>query len=109
MKLIFGLGLIALVGYWPAAKTPKRVNSLFLQNVEALAGSEHVTNLGCLGDGSVDCPINHIKVEYVVQGFSLGDYINLITLESFIALLTWVRKGVDDLRPGKVLESFTPG
>ncbi|CAH05821.1 hypothetical protein BF9343_0042 [Bacteroides fragilis NCTC 9343] len=36
-------------------------------------------------------------------------YINLITLESFIALLTWVRKGVDDLRPGKVLESFTPG
>ena len=72
MKLIFGLGLIALVGYWPAAKTPKRVNSLFLQNVEALAGSEHVTNLGCLGDGSVDCPINHIKVEHVVQGFSLG-------------------------------------
>ena len=67
MKLIFGLGLIAL------AKTPKRVNSLFLQNVEALAGGEHVTNLGCLGDGSVDCPINHIKVEYVVQGFSLGE------------------------------------
>lgn len=54
-------------------KTPKRVNSLFLQNVEALAGGEHVTNLGCLGDGSVDCPINHIKVEYVVQGFSLGE------------------------------------
>ena len=73
MKLIFGLGLIALVGYWPAAKSPKRVNSLFLQNVEALAGGEHVTNLGCLGDGSVDCPINHIKVEYVVQGFSLGE------------------------------------
>ena len=40
MKLIFGLGLIALVGYWPAAKTPKRVNSLFLQNVEALARHE---------------------------------------------------------------------
>ncbi|UVO84058.1 NVEALA domain-containing protein [Bacteroides fragilis] len=78
MKLIFGLGLIALVGYWPAAKTPKRVNSLFLQNVEALAGSEHVTNLGCLGDGSVDCPINHIKVEYVVQGFSLGSECSFI-------------------------------
>ena len=43
------------------------------KNVEALAGSEHVTNLGCLGDGSVDCPINHIKVEHVVQGFSLGE------------------------------------
>ena len=39
----------------------------------AIAGSEHVTNLGCLGDGSVDCPINHIKVEHVVQGFSLGE------------------------------------
>ena len=71
MKLIFGL--IVLIGYWPTVKTPKRVNSLFLQNVEALAGGEHVTNLGCLGDGSVDCPINHIKVEYVVQGFSLGE------------------------------------
>ena len=69
MKLIFGL--IVLIGYWPTTKIPKRVNSLFLQNVEALAGSEHVTNLGCLGDGSVDCPINHIKVEHVVQGFSL--------------------------------------
>ncbi|EYA41278.1 hypothetical protein M075_0056, partial [Bacteroides fragilis str. 20793-3] len=45
----------------------------FLPNVEALAGSEHVTNLGCLGDGSVDCPINYIKVEHVVQGFSLGE------------------------------------
>lgn len=57
MKLIFGLSLIALIaliGYWPTVKTPKRVNSLFLQNVEALAGGEHVTNLGCLGDGSVD-------------------------------------------------------
>ena len=52
MKLIFGL--IVLIGYWPTTKIPKRVNSLFLQNVEALAGSEHVTNLGCLGDGSVD-------------------------------------------------------
>ena len=47
MKLIFGL--IVLIGYWPTTKIPKRVNSLFLQNVEALAGSEHVTNLGCLG------------------------------------------------------------
>ena len=71
MKLIFGL--IVLIGYWPTTKIPKRVNSLFLQNVEALAGSEHVTNLSCLGDGSVDCPINHIKVEHVVQGFSLGE------------------------------------
>ena len=66
MKLIFGL--IVLIGYWPTTKISRRVNSLFLQNVEALAGSEHVTNLGCLGDGSVDCPINHIKVEHVVQG-----------------------------------------
>ena len=45
----------------------------------------------------------------LVLGSEDSFYINLITLESFIALLTWVRKGVDDLRPGKVLESFTPG
>ena len=78
-KKIFAALIVAVVatfaGYniYQSQRVESIMSDLTMANVEALAGGEHVTNLGCLGDGSVDCPINHIKVEYVVQGFSLGE------------------------------------
>lgn len=60
-------------GALDACKTSFDLNSLSLQNVEALANGETPNYTFCIGAGSVDCPIQHDKVKYVSQGFSL-DY-----------------------------------
>lgn len=57
-----------------------RISSLFLENIEALAADEDGTDDGesgegviqCLGDGSLDCPVTHQRVKYVVSGYSFG-------------------------------------
>ena len=46
---------------------------LLLQNIEALASGEEPSHARCYGPGSVDCPINHDKVEIVYEGFSVGE------------------------------------
>ena len=48
----------SMVGAFVAGMLYKYIKKLpaAYVGVEALAGGEHVTNLGCLGDGSVDCP-----------------------------------------------------
>lgn len=52
--------------------TDRRMSSdLMLKNVEALAGRESV-NMDCVGIGSVNCPIDHSKVMYVLSGYSLN-------------------------------------
>ena len=43
-------------------------NSLMLENVEALANGEVSGPIRCYGRGTVDCPFNHTKVEFVYQG-----------------------------------------
>lgn len=49
-------------------------SALLLNNIEALASDgEHAANTRCYGSGSVDCPIYHIKVEYVFGGYSLEE------------------------------------
>lgn len=60
-------------GHWMPVKQVCDLNSLSLQNVEALANGETPNYTFCIGAGSVDCPIQHDKVKYVSQGFSL-DY-----------------------------------
>lgn len=48
----------------------KEISTLLLHNVEALAADE-VKNYYCVSEGSVDCPIAKVKVEYVFGGYSL--------------------------------------
>lgn len=58
--------------------TPKS-SSLLLENIEALAADEDGTDDGeveggktyCVGVGSLDCPLTHDKVKYVIKGYSL--------------------------------------
>lgn len=45
-------------------------NVILLNNVEALAADESPMTR-CIGSGSVDCPINHVKVKYVFKPFML--------------------------------------
>jgi len=42
------------------------LDSLMLENIEALASGEEAELINCIGSGSVDCPIDHVKV-YLVQ------------------------------------------
>ena len=39
------------------------LEDLALMNVEALASGE-IGMIMCLGDGSIDCPTTHVKVQY---------------------------------------------
>lgn len=73
-KLILFLfvGILVIITYWSRPATVE-LNNLFLENVEALAAGEEITNVGCLGLGSVDCPIDNSKVEVVYDGYSLED------------------------------------
>ena len=67
-KLLFFF--ILVVKY--SLKEP-RVNTLLLDNVEALAAYEQDMPHTCLGSGSVDCPISKVKVKYVFSGYSLEE------------------------------------
>ena len=42
------------------------LEDLLLENIEALADNE-TSHGGCLGSGSVDCPIGNIKVHMVIH------------------------------------------
>ena len=44
------------------------MSSLMLENAEALATDEVSGPIRCYGIGSVDCPFNHTKVDFVYQG-----------------------------------------
>lgn len=52
------------------ANRAKTSNALLLSNVEALA-AEEAARTYCFGTGSVDCPITHVKVEYVIDLYRL--------------------------------------
>lgn len=54
-----------------------KVSSLLLENIEALAVGEDGTDGGesgetvvqCIGRGSLDCPVSHQKVKYIICGY----------------------------------------
>lgn len=62
-KILVFVAVAAMVmgGYVYKMQSFKRMPSLVLENVEALADSETV-HVFCIGVGSVDCPINQSKV-----------------------------------------------
>lgn len=63
---IFTLVVVASLFMYKEAKRIKTPNELLLSNVEALAADE-IARTRCFGTGSVDCPVNHVKVEYVFE------------------------------------------
>lgn len=76
MKNFFKLTflVIVFVGAWycNSAKNAPQINSLILQNIEALADDdESPSKVWCSGRGSVDCPNRDDKVEYVFSGYGL--------------------------------------
>ena len=74
MKFI-GIAMILVVvalGY-SKSRQPENLDTLLLDNVEALAAYEQDMPHTCLGSGSVDCPISKVKVKYVFSGYSLEE------------------------------------
>lgn len=64
--------VIAFVIYMKANRN-EITAPLLLNNIEALAaGEEEEGDAYCIGSGSVDCPIDHSKVKYVFEPYSLG-------------------------------------
>lgn len=74
IKIKFVLASVAfalfLVGYGSVQQS-EDLNTLLLENVEALADGEEPSYIDCYGYGSVDCPINHVKVKEVYAPYSL--------------------------------------
>ncbi|WP_294597911.1 NVEALA domain-containing protein [uncultured Bacteroides sp.] len=74
-KRVIVIGLFAVCAFtaFHGFKSEKKVNDLLLMNVEALAYDESDVPIRCAGTGSVDCPGTQIKVQYVVEGYSLEE------------------------------------
>ena len=72
-KLLFLFILVVAVMSVKYSLKEPRVNTLLLDNVEALAAYEQDMPHTCLGSGSVDCPISKVKVKYVFSGYSLEE------------------------------------
>lgn len=61
------------VSAFKGLNTEKKTDDLLLMNIEALASGESYVPMICAGNGSVDCPGMGIKVEYVMEGWSLDE------------------------------------
>lgn len=72
-KQLFFSILIVAVLFVKYSLKESQVNSLLLDNIEALADDEHDTPTNCVGSASVDCPVTKVKVKYVFSGYSLEE------------------------------------
>ena len=70
LSLCIMVAVVAAVCVYYVRADKQVVSDLMLENVEALAASEG-GNIYCVGIGSVDCPIDHTKVQVVLRGYSL--------------------------------------
>lgn len=64
-SLFVALALVATIVSFQWDAKRKNLDSLMLENVEALAEGEEDENAECFDIGSVDCPHSDIKVYYV--------------------------------------------
>lgn len=72
--LLAGLLLVASVTFTSYSHSKeKEFQNLVLENIEALAAGEGGMN-ACIGSGSLDCPLTHDKVEYVIEDYSLESF-----------------------------------
>lgn len=70
MKSILVVGVIAAICYYNLPQKTQE-SSVILMNIEALAADEDTQPMHCYFKGTVDCPINHEKVEFVYSGYGL--------------------------------------
>ena len=63
----FAIFVLAVFSYF--REQPYKLDSLSLQNVEALAEGEEYTHISCIGVGSLDCPGNYSGVKYIFKGY----------------------------------------
>lgn len=71
-KLCLFIALLALAIVICRYRTQgQAMNELLLENIEALAEYESEEHVRCFGVGSVDCPRYHVKVDWVMSGYSL--------------------------------------
>ncbi|WP_287132590.1 NVEALA domain-containing protein [Bacteroides sp.] len=68
-KILFMfLFLVAVAASFQLGAEHENLESLMLENIEALASGEGHVNISCFGLGSVDCPSSHVKVYLVQEG-----------------------------------------
>ena len=67
-KLLF-IGVILIAAYCSLIKEKSAIETLLLDNIEALASGEGGNFYWCAGSGSIDC--HGHKVEYMVGGLNL--------------------------------------
>lgn len=65
--LFICLAAVVTIQYYSSHKNT--VNSLLIDNIEALAADEYTRPTQCYGSGSVDCPVTHTKVKLVGYGY----------------------------------------
>lgn len=72
-KLLFiGLFLVVAIAASFQFNTEKDgLESLMLENIDALASGEWGSDARCVGSGSVDCPGSHVKVYLIMGPYSL--------------------------------------
>lgn len=63
----FAIFVLAVFSYF--REQSYKLDSLSLQNVEALAEGEEYTHISCIDVGSLDCPVNHSGVKYIFKGY----------------------------------------
>lgn len=64
-SLFVALILVAAIASFQWSAKRKNLDSLMLENVEALAEGEEDVVIDCFDIGSVDCPYTNVKVYYV--------------------------------------------
>ena len=69
MSKLFFIGVVLIAAYFSLIKEKITVETLLLDNVEALASGEGGGMYWCIGSGSIDC-YGH-KVEYMIDGMNL--------------------------------------
>lgn len=69
--LFFSLLLVAAFASFQFSNKHENLNDLMLENIEALASDEWEGRINCIGTGTVDCPINHVKVYFVAEPYNL--------------------------------------
>ncbi|MCY6330402.1 NVEALA domain-containing protein [Bacteroides fragilis] len=69
LKAIGCFAIFVLAVFLYFREQPYKLDSLSLQNVEALAEGEEYTHISCISVGSLDCPVNHSGVKYIFKGY----------------------------------------
>ncbi|MCD8184477.1 MAG: NVEALA domain-containing protein [Bacteroides sp.] len=68
-KILFlGLVLIAMAAIsFQSYSKRGNLGNLILENIDALASEEWGNYVRCIGSGSLDCPVNHVKVDWIIS------------------------------------------